>query len=173
MCPPSLFELWRTGPQRPPRRVRLDCPEQSRWTVWRGSLTKTMLVFLLLTRRRFEITHGPGANGSVNHWRAVQQRVREFGPLLLGCGAERVGSWPRVGRGGLKQRARRNRRASRGSAQEALPCLAALPQLRTPVSLRRTVGCRRPGCGYPRVGVFAGFDKRLVNEHLLSPQPAR
>lgn len=54
----------------------------------------------------FEVTVGPGTDGSVNHWRAVYQRVREFGPLLSGCGAERVRFGLRVCGAGLKQRAR-------------------------------------------------------------------
>ena len=65
-----------------------------------------LFVLLLLTRREFEMSVGPGADGSVNHWRAVQQRVGEFGPLLLGCGTERVRLPLRVCGAGLKQRAR-------------------------------------------------------------------
>ena len=40
----------------------------------------------------FEIAAGSGANGSVNWATAVYERVREFGALLLGAGAERVPS---------------------------------------------------------------------------------
>jgi hypothetical protein len=52
----------------------------------------------------FEITVGPSANGSVNWTTAVYERVREFGALHLGAGAERVPSLPRRGGHGAKQR---------------------------------------------------------------------
>ena len=58
------------------------------------------------TRREFEMSVGCGVDGSVNHWRAVYERVGEFGPLLSGCGAERVRFGLRVCGAGLKQRAR-------------------------------------------------------------------
>ena len=43
-------------------------------------------------------------NGSVNWATAVYERVREFGPLLLGAGAERVRSLPQRRGDGAKQR---------------------------------------------------------------------
>lgn len=52
----------------------------------------------------FEITEGSETNGAVNWTRAVYQRVREFGVLLVGCEAERVRSQPRHRADGAKQR---------------------------------------------------------------------
>jgi hypothetical protein len=51
-----------------------------------------LLVFLLLTRRRFEMSVGSETDGAVNWTTAVYERVREFGVLLSACGRERVGS---------------------------------------------------------------------------------
>lgn len=53
---------------------------------------------------KFVIVLGSETNGAVNWARAVYERVREFGPLLLGAGAERVPSLPQRRADGAKQR---------------------------------------------------------------------
>ena len=96
-------EAQSTAPMRRQTRiVRSRCAIRS--SEYRYNVRNHRPRCTLMSTEEFENAQGPETNGSVNWARAVYERVREFGALLLGCEAERVGSQPQRRGDDAKQR---------------------------------------------------------------------